>query len=211
MADERTLSEALAELNEDEVKALVQKKVDAGEAATDLMGECQAGLAQVGKRFETGQYFISELMYAGEIMKDIMAELEPLLKEAPEAQGGAGTIVVGTVKGDIHDIGKDVVVLMLRGAGYEVVDLGVDVAPEQFVEAVRERGAFLLGMSVFLTTCCKWVGSTVEALDAAGLRDEVKVLVGGAAASDFVAERTGCDGFGRTAVDAVSLAAGAAS
>ncbi|MFW6162797.1 MAG: cobalamin B12-binding domain-containing protein [Planctomycetota bacterium] len=211
MADERTLSEALAELREDEVKALVQKKVDAGEAAADIMADCQAGLAQVGKRFETGQYFISELMYAGEIMKGVMAVLEPLLKEAPEAAGGAGTIVIGTVKGDVHDIGKDVVVLMLRGAGYEVVDLGVDVSPEQFVEAARERGAFVVGMSVFLTTCCKWVGSTVEALTAAGLRDRVKVFIGGAAASDFVAERTGCDGFGRTAVDAVELATAAAS
>lgn len=210
MAEQLTVSDALAQLKEAEVKALVQQQIDAGESAADVLAACQEGLAQIGKRFETGEYFISELMYAGEIMKGVMVVLEPLLGEARGPKGSAGTVVLGTVKGDVHDIGKDVVALMLRGAGYEVVDLGVNVSPGQFVEAVRERGALVLGMSVFLTTCCKWVASTVEALAAAGLREQVTVVIGGAAASDFVAERTGCDGFGRTAVDAVALASAAA-
>ena len=210
MAEELSLSEALAQLKEDQVLALIKAKVDAGVSPTELMGECQAGLAEVGRKFETGHYFISELMYAGEIMKEVMAHLEPLLKDLPELKGTAGAVVIGTVKGDVHDIGKDVVCLMLRGAGYEVVDLGVDVPAARFVDAVRENNAFVVGMSVFLTTCCKAVEATVKAIEAAGLREHVKIVIGGAAASDFVAERTGCDGFGATAVDAVGLAAAAA-
>ena len=210
MPDELSLSQALAQLNEEQVTALVKQQIADGVPPTEIVAACQAGLAQVGNRYETGEYFISELMYAGEIMKVVMQDLEPLLRDLPEIKGTAGTVVIGTVKGDIHDIGKDVVCLMLRGAGYDVVDLGVDVSPEQFVEAVRANEPFVVGMSVFLTTCCKAIEATVQALDAAGLRAGVKVLIGGAAASDFVAERTGCDGFGATAVDAVNLAAAAA-
>jgi len=210
MAEPLSLSQALAQLQEDEVKALIKQRLDAGVSAPEIVAECQAGLADVGTRFEKGEYFISELMYAGEIMKDIMAALEPHLKEQPMVEGQGGCIVLGTVKGDIHDIGKDVVALMLRGAGFEVVDLGVDVHPARFVEAAKEHKACAIGMSVFLTTCCKAVGDTVDALKAASLRDQVRVMIGGAAASDMVAERTGCDAFGTNAVDAVRLAAEAA-
>ena len=211
MAEQGAVSKALSALKETELKALIQEQIAAGTPATEILAACQAGLAAVGKKFETGEFFISELMYAGEIMKDVMADLEPLLRELPALKGKAGTVVVGTVRGDIHDIGKDVVCLMLRGAGYEVVDLGVDVPAETFVEAIQESGPFLVGMSVFLTTCCKAIEATVEAVKAAGLRDQVKILIGGAAASELVAERTGCDGFGATAVDAVTFAAAAAS
>ena len=211
MAELDAIAAALSQLKEDEAKALIKETIDAGVPPADVLASCQAGLAELGELFNKGDYFISELMYAGEIMKDIMADLEPLLRDAPIAKGKSGNVVVGTVRGDIHDIGKDIVVLMLRGAGYEVVDLGVNVAPEQFVEAAREHDAFLVGMSVFLTTCCKAIDETVEALKKAGLREKVAVLIGGAAASDFVAERTGCDAFGRTAVDAVALAAQAAA
>jgi 5-methyltetrahydrofolate--homocysteine methyltransferase len=210
MAELDAIATALSGLKEDEAKRLIHEQMEAGAAAGDILGACQAGLAQVGKRFETGEYFISELMYAGEIMKDIMADLQPHLGEIASEDGGARTVVFGTVKGDIHDIGKDVCVLMLRGAGYEVVDLGVDVAPRAFAEAAAEHDAFLVGMSVFLTTCCRAIDQTVAALKDSGLREKVQVIIGGAAASDFVAERTGCDAFGRTAVDAVSLAAEAA-
>jgi len=210
MAEQGALSKALGALKEDSAKALVKEQIDASVPADAILAECQAGLDEVGKRFEKGEYFISELMYAGEIMKDIMADLEPLLKDAPPAKGRAGTVVLGTVRGDVHDIGKDVVALMLRGSGFGVVDLGVDVSPEAFVEAAKEHDAFAVGMSVFLTTCCKALSDTVDALKAAGLREQVTVLIGGAAASDMVAERTGCESYGATAVDAVSLATAAA-
>jgi len=210
MAGSTDIAEAIGSLREDDAKSLIRQQLDAGTPATDILAQCQKGLASVGDRFNTGEYFISELMYAGEMMKDIMADLEPLLGEAAVMKGQAGHVVIGTVRGDIHDIGKDIVVLMLRGAGYDVTDLGVDVAPDQFVKTVQETGAFMVGMSVFLTTCCKAVEETVEALKAAGLRDGVSIFIGGAAASDLVAERTGCDGYGTTAVDAVALAGKAA-
>ena len=211
MAATASLSEAISNLKEDRVKALIKRKIKAGIPATDILGECQKGLAEVGERFNKGEYFISELMYAGEIMKDVTAELEPLLKGRRLPKGKGGNIVVGTVRGDIHDIGKDIVVLMLRGAGFEVTDLGVDVAPKEFADAAKKKNAFMVGMSVFLTTCCKALEETVAALEEAGLRKKVSIMIGGAAASDMVAERTGCDSYGVTAVDAVTLASAAAA
>ena len=208
------IAAAMAALKEPQLKALIAQAIKAKAAPDAIVAECRAGLAEVGERFNSGQYFISELMFAGEIMKDVMAQLTPLLKKAPKAKAkakaGAKHIVVGTVRGDIHDIGKDIVVLMLRGAGYEVTDLGVDVRPEQFVAAAKRAKAFMIGMSVFLTTCCKALEETAAALRAAGLRDRVKLIIGGAAASDMVAQRTGCDAYGATAVDAVTLANAAA-
>jgi len=206
------IAKAMSALKEAQLKDLIAKAIRAKVPAADILGECRAGLGEVGERFNSGEYFISELMYAGEIMKDIMAQLTPLLKKGPKpkARAEAKHIVMGTVRGDIHDIGKDIVVLMLRGAGYEVTDLGVDVKPEQFVAAVKKTGAFMVGMSVFLTTCCKALQDTAEALKAAGLRERVKIMIGGAAASDMVAQRTGCDSYGATAVDAVALANAAA-
>ncbi len=201
------IAQALGALNEKEAKSLIDQHLEAGTPPTEILEACRKGLAEVGERFNRGEYFISELMYAGEVMKDISARLQPLLGAAPELKGEGGHIVIGTVQGDIHDIGKDIVVLMLRGAGYTVTDLGVDVAPARFVQAVQDQGAFLVGMSVFLTTCCKAVERTVVELKSAGLRDRVGVIIGGAAASQMVAQRTGCDGYGATAVDAVALAA----
>ena len=207
MADLDAVTAALADLKDADAKALIQDALDAGTPATNILAACQAALAEVGARFETGEYFISELMFAGEVMKEIMAGLAPHLGGAAPDAAGRKTVVFGTVRGDIHDIGKDVCILMLRGAGYRVVDLGINVAPEAFVDAVREHSPSLVAMSVFLTTCCKAIAETVEGLKAAGLREGLAVIIGGAAASDFVAEHTGCDAFGRTAVDAVTLAA----
>ena len=212
MAKPGAIAKAMTALKETQLKALIQEALKAKVPAEDILAECRDGLGEVGNRFNTGEYYIAELMYAGEIMKGIMAELTPLLKTAPKAKAKAGEkhIVVGTVRGDIHDIGKDIVVLMLRGAGYEVTDLGVDVKPQQIVNAVKESKAFLVGLSVFLTTCCKGIEETVAALKKAGLRDQVKIMIGGAAVSDMVAQRTGCDSYGATAVDAVTLANAAA-
>jgi len=212
MAKPGAIAKAMSALKEAQLKELIKKAIKAKVPAADILAECRAGLGEVGERFNKGEYFISELMFAGEIMKDISAQLTPLLRKGPKpkAKAGAKHVVMGTVRGDIHDIGKDIVVLMLRGAGFEVTDLGVDVKPQQFVDAVKKSGAFMVGMSVFLTTCCKALQETSDALKAAGLRDGVKIMIGGAAASDMVAERTGCDGYGATAVDAVALANAAA-
>jgi 5-methyltetrahydrofolate--homocysteine methyltransferase len=117
-----------------------------------------------------------------------------------------GKAVIGTVQHDVHDIGKDILIMMLRGVGFEVVDLGVDVPPERFVEAVRQHQPHVVGMSILLTTCFKSVANTVEALRAAGLRDNIKIMLGGAAASELLRESTGCDFYGKTAVDGMKYA-----
>ena len=211
MAQPAPIATAMSNLKEDELKRLVDEQLGAGVPPSEVLSQCRAGLALIGERFEKGEYFISELMYAGEMMKDLMVLLEPGLKELAQQKGQAGTIVIGTVRGDIHDIGKDVVALMLRGSGYDVIDLGVDVSPQTFVEAVREHRPFLLGMSVFLTTCSKAITATVEALAEAGLRDQLSIVIGGAAASALVSDRCACDGFGANAVEAVRLAETTAS
>lgn len=206
MAELSDLAQAISDIKEPEVLKLVNDKRVAGIPAQAILAECRAGMTIVGKRFEEGKYFIPELIFAGTIMKQVMNDLLPLLKDEQEETTEAATVVIGTVRDDIHDIGKDIVTMMLQGTGFRVVDLGVNVTPEKFAEATKENGARVVGMSVFLTSCCRFISETVEALKRAGLRDKVSIMIGGAAASDMVAERTGCDAYGETAVDAVNHA-----
>ena len=206
MAQQDDISKAMAELAEEDVKRMVRDKLKAGVPASNIMKECQTGMAQIGKLYEQGEYFVSELVYAGEIMKDIIADLGPMLKEEQGSETGRGKVVLGTVKGDIHDLGKDVVALMLRGAGFEVIDLGVDVAPEKFVEAVKQSGAGILGMSVFLTMAYESATATVNAIAEAGLRDKVSIMIGGGPVTELVREKTGCDFYGKDAVAGTNYA-----
>ena len=206
MGELSELAQAICDMKEPETMALVDEALKSGMDAPDILAACREGMAIVGKRFEEGKYFIPELIFAGMIMQGVMKKLQPHLKEKEESIAGKATVVIGTVRDDIHDIGKDIVTMMLRGTGFHVVDLGVNVTPKAFVEAVQANNAAVVGMSVFLTSCCRHVSETVNALKEAGLREKVSVMIGGAAASDMVAERTGCDAFGATAVDAVSHA-----
>jgi methylmalonyl-CoA mutase cobalamin-binding domain/chain len=199
------LPQALADLHEETAKALIKAEVQAGVPVTKILDEIQSGLAEVGSRYEKNEYFITELMYAAQIMKEIMIDLEPLLAGAPSLPK-KGKVVIGTVAGDVHDIGKDVVVSMLRGAGFEVIDLGVDVDPERFVEAVRNSGANIVGMSVFLTMSFDAAAATVRAFEKAGLRDKVSIMIGGGPVTERVAKGTGCDFYGRDAPEAVKYA-----
>jgi 5-methyltetrahydrofolate--homocysteine methyltransferase len=146
-------------------------------------------------------------MFGGMIMKGVMAELGPLLSagDVPQAEAKA-KVVMGTVQHDVHDIGKDIVIMMLRGVGFEVVDLGIDVQPEKFVQAVREHDPAVLGLSLLLTTCFGSVSATVDAIAEAGLRENVKIMVGGAAASELLRENAGCDFYGKSAVDGLNYA-----
>jgi 5-methyltetrahydrofolate--homocysteine methyltransferase len=144
-------------------------------------------------------------MFAGMIMKSVMSELGPRLTRAAGARA-RGTVVMGSVQHDVHDIGKDIVITMLRGVGFEVVDLGVDVPATRFVEAIAEHKPQVVGMSVLLTTCFKSVIATVAAIRQAGQRRNVSIMVGGAAASDLLSENAGCDFYGRSAVDGVKFA-----
>ena len=206
MTQQESLSQAMADLAEEKVKVLIKEKIAAGVPATQILKECQAGMAEVGNRYEEEKYFVSELMYAGEIMKDIMADLGPMLSGEQESEATLGKVVLGTVKGDIHDLGKDVVALMLRGAGFDVIDLGVDVPPEKFVAAVKESGAKIVGMSVFLTMAYEAATATVKAIRKAGLRDKVSIMIGGGPVTDLVREKTGCDFYGKDAVAGTNYA-----
>ena len=205
MTAENHLADALAACREDQVQALVREKIASGVAAAEIIGECNRGMAELGERFQRRDCFLPELMVAGMMMKGVMAELQPLL-ERGEAVRSLGTVVMGSVQHDVHDIGKDIVVMMLRGVGFEVIDLGVDVPPERFVEAIRGHQPMALGMSVLLTTCYRSVAATVDAIKQAGLRGRLTILVGGAAASELLRENTGCDYYGKTAIDGVSFA-----
>lgn len=206
MAQQDSLSQAMADLAEGKAKKLIKEKIEAGVPASEILKECQTGMAEIGKRYEEGKYFVSELMYAGEIMKDIMADLGPMLSGEPKTESKLGKVVLGTVKGDIHDLGKDVVALMLRGVGFEVIDLGVDVPPEKFVEAVKDSGAEIVGMSVFLTMAYEAATATVDAIKEAGLRDRVSIMIGGGPVTDLVREKTGCDFYGKDAVAGTNYA-----
>ncbi len=206
MAQLEGLAQAMADLAEEKVKELIKEKIAAGVPASQVLKECQAGMAEIGKRYEHGEYFVSELMYAGEIMKDIMVDLSPMLGGEQESEATLGKVVLGTVKGDIHDLGKDVVALMLRGAGFEVIDLGVDVTPGKFVEAIEESGATIVGMSVFLTMAYEAATATVNAIKEAGLRDKVSIMIGGGPVTELVREKTGCDFFGKDAVSGTNYA-----
>jgi methanogenic corrinoid protein MtbC1 len=198
------ITNALAELDEDKVLALVRAAVDANTDAGDVLKACQAGMNEVGARFEKQDYFVSDLIMSGEIFKEVGAIIEPHLKSGGTA--GIGKVVFGTVRGDIHDIGKDIVVNMLRSASFDVVDLGVDVPPERFVEALKQSGAAVVGMSGLLTLAFDSMRETVKAIEAAGLRDKVKIMVGGGPVDANVCEAVGADDWGADAQIAVRLA-----
>ncbi len=199
MASELAL--AMADLEEDKVQALVQAGLDAGTSPSQLLEECRQGMTMIGERFQAGQYFLSDLILSSEIFKSAAATLT--------AQGAAagpskGTIVIGTVKGDIHDIGKNIVVTLLRGAGYQVEDLGVDVPPAKFVECVKATGATVVGLSGLLTISFDPMKQTVAALKAAGL--PVKVMIGGGMTNETVRQHVGADALGHDAQAAVTFA-----
>ncbi|OHB72398.1 MAG: hypothetical protein A2V70_17850 [Planctomycetes bacterium RBG_13_63_9] len=205
MSQESSLIDALAECQEARVKDLIRGRIDARVPASEIIAECNRGMAALGERFSKEECFLPELMFGGMIMKTVMAELAPML-EGQVSTRSVGKVVMGTVQHDVHDVGKDIVVMMLRGVGFEVIDLGVDVAPEKFADAIREHRPSVVGMSVLLTTCFKSVIATAETIQQAGLRDDVKLMVGGAAASDLLRENAGCDFYGKTAVDGANFA-----
>lgn len=197
------LTKAIAELELEEIAPLVQEGLDAGETATELLGGMCGGMSKVGQLFEEGEYYLADLVLAGEVMKEGLAVLEPHLEAG--SRGEKGTVVLCTVKGDIHDIGKNLVATMLSSSGFKVVDLGVDVPESAIVEAVRTNGATGIGLSVLLTSMVDSISEVVSALNAAGLRDGVKIAIGGACTTPELAEKMGVDAIGRDAVEAVRI------
>jgi methanogenic corrinoid protein MtbC1 len=201
MFDELTL--ALANLDEPGVLALVQERLDEGQNALAILDVCRQGMAIVGERFQEGEYFISELIFSGAIFKQVAKMVEPWITTTSGAP--QGTVVIGTVKSDIHDIGKDLVVLLLKAANYKVHDLGVDVPPQRFVEALQETGATVLGLSALLTTAFGPMKETVVAVEDAGLRAGINIMIGGGPVNKQVQEFVGADACGADAQAAVDL------
>ncbi|HEY81926.1 MAG TPA: cobalamin-binding protein [Dehalococcoidia bacterium] len=202
MFDLEKLKDSLISGDIEQTEALTEAALEAGVAAKEILDKgLIPGLDEVGRRFQEGEYFFPELLVSGEAMKKALARLKPALTKA----GGAtmGKYAIGTVRGDIHDIGKNIVIMMLEGNGWEVTDLGIDVPTETFLKAVREGDYHILGMSALLTTTIPHLAETIEALKAEGLRDKIKVMVGGVSVTPAYAEQIGADAYGKDAVDAV--------
>jgi 5-methyltetrahydrofolate--homocysteine methyltransferase len=186
-------------------KRLTQEALDAGADPQALLSQAMIpAMDEVGRRFEANEYFVPELLIAARAMKGCLEILRPLL--AAQGAEPAGRVVIGTVRGDLHDIGKNLVAAMLEGGGFEVIDLGVDVSPEKFVEAVRQSGAQVVAMSALLTTTMPGMKTTIEALNEAGVRSAVKVMIGGAPVTQRYAQEIGADGFSDNASGAVRTA-----
>jgi len=205
MATTEELYEAILNGDNKGAVAITREGLDAGVDPQALIdGAMIPAMAEVGRRFEEEEYFVPELLLAARAMKAALGILRPLLSETGSEP--VGRVVVGTVQGDLHDIGKNLVAAMLEGAGFDIVDLGADVTPTQFVEAVRDSGAGLVGLSALLTVTMPSMKTTVEELEKAGLRDQVKVLVGGAPLSSDYAKEIGADAYADNASAAVRTA-----
>jgi methylmalonyl-CoA mutase cobalamin-binding domain/chain len=198
-----SLAQALTDLEEQRVYELVEQKISEGEDALKIISELNEGMVNVGELFSSGQYFISQLIFSAEILKQVMTKLEPLLRKV-EAGQSSGKVVIGTVKGDIHDIGKNIVTTLLNGSGFDVTDLGVDVPTEKFVEALKETGAKVLGLSALLNFTYPEMKLVVEEVEKAGLRDQVKIVIGGAPCNEQVREFTGADFYAKDAIAGVN-------
>ena len=185
----------------DEVKELSQQALDQGASPRDIIDKgLLAGMDVVGKRFKAGDMFIPEVLLCARCMHGAMDILKPLLSEADAA--GVGIYLIGTVEGDLHDIGKNLVSMMLQGAGFEVIDLGTNITPQQFVDAVTEHKPTILGLSALLTTTMPKMEETINALKEAGLRDQVKIMAGGAPVTQAFVEEIGADAYGANAASA---------
>ena len=200
------LIEAITDMREEDALKITAQLLDGGTDPVSILDSCREAMGIIGKRFETGECFISELILAGEMLSQISTIIRPRMQQ----NGGAkkiGKVILGTVEGDIHDIAKDIVGFMLDVNGFEVTDLGVDVSPAKFVEAVKQTGAKIVGLSGFLTLAFDPMKNTVQALKDAGLAD-VKVMIGGGQIDENIRQYTGADAYGKDAMAAVALAKG---
>jgi len=201
------LIDAIADMREEEALNLVREMVEGGSEPLAVLEAVRQAMDIVGQRYEQGDYFLPELVLAGEMMNQITDMVKSKLAASPQVKR-LGKVVIGTVEGDIHDIGKDIVSFMLDVNGFEVLDLGVDVPPAKFAEAVRDFQPQVVGLSGFLTLAFDTMKDTVEALGKAGLRDKVKVMIGGGQIDEEVRKHTGADAYGKDAMAAVKLAKG---
>ncbi len=196
---------AMTDLNEEEALKILNKRLDMGEDPHKILEIARAAMEIVGSRFASGEYFIPDLIYSGEILKEITAMVKPKLTQDTDIKR-VGKFILGTVAGDIHDIGKDIVAFMLDVNGFEVYDLGIDVPVQNFVDKIKETEAGIVGLSGFLTLAFDSMKETVEAIKTAGLRDKVKIMIGGGQIDDEIRKYTGADAYRPDAVSGVLLA-----
>ena len=205
MPDLQQLYEAVLNGDQKTAVAVTKEALEAGVAPMDLIThQMVPAMDEVGRRFECEDYFVPELLLSARAMKGSMELLRPLL--AAQGAQPAGRVAIGTVKGDLHDIGKNLVASMLEGGGFEVYDLGADVSPEKFIAAVREKGANIVALSALLTVTMPSMKTTIEAIKSAGIREQVKIMVGGAPVTEQFASEIGADGYSDSASSAVTLA-----
>jgi len=205
MADLKQIAENLIQGKAPQVKELVQKAVDEGEDVQKILNEgLLAGMNVVGDKFKKNEFYVPEVLIAARAMKEGMQILRPLLTEKDIK--GTGTVVLGTVRGDLHDIGKNLVGMMLEGAAFEIVDLGVDVAPEKFVQVAQEKNADIIGLSALLTTTMPAMKDVISSLNKSNLKGKIKVMIGGAPVTQDYADEIGADGYAPDAASAVDKA-----
>ena len=205
MADLKELYDAVVNGDAKATHSITQQAIQDGVDPLKLVNEYMIpAMDEVGRRFEANEYFVPELLISARAMKASLDIIRPLLTARGDKP--AGKVAIGTVKGDLHDIGKNLVASLLEGGGFEVIDLGVNVTPEKFIETVRDKNANIIAMSALLTTTMPAMRTTIEALKQAGVRQQVKVLIGGAPITQKYADEIGADGYSETAVGAVALA-----
>jgi methanogenic corrinoid protein MtbC1 len=197
----------LADLQDKEVLELVKQRLDAGDDPLKILEDSRKGMEIVGERFAADEYFLPELVFSGDLLRQVTELVKPHLTQAAETKR-IGKVVLGTVSGDIHDIGLNIVDFMLDVNGFEVYNLGVDVPIENFVNKVKETGAPILGLSGFLTPAFEVMKDTVKAVKAAGMRDKIKIMIGGGQLDEEIRKYSGADAYGKNAMEAVALAKG---
>lgn len=202
------LVQHIANMQEQEAVNLAREMLDGGYDPLALLGHCRAAMEIVGRRYEEGEYFLPELMLAGEMLSAIGDMAKPLIQQGSSSGGSLGTVVIGTVHGDLHDIGKNIVTFMLDINGFDVIDLGIDVPVANFIASIREHKPQVVGLSGFLTIAFGSMKETIEAIAAAGLRDDLRIMIGGGQVDETIKDYTGADAFGLNAMDAVSLCKG---
>jgi len=202
MCENKEIYNALVNLEEEKVKELVKENLNKGVSTNEIMTQLRDALIEIGNRYEREEYFVSDLIYSGVIMKEALS----LLNFDSAETSTKGKVVIGTVYGDVHDIGKDLVVMLLRNTGFEVIDLGTSVEANKFVEVIKESGAKLVGMSCLITISFGAIADTVQAIEKAGIRNDVSIMVGGAPVTELVAKETGCDFYGKDAFAGVKFA-----
>jgi 5-methyltetrahydrofolate--homocysteine methyltransferase len=199
------LIKAITEMREEDALKITNQLLESGAQPLEVLEACRKALDMVGQRFEEGAFFLPELMLAGEMMNQITEIIKPKLADMPDRERH-GKVLIGTVEGDIHDIGKNIVSFMLDVNGFEVLDLGVDVPPQKFLSAIQDFKPQVVALSGFLTLSFDAMKNTVAAIESAGLRDKVKIMIGGGQINEEVNEYAGADGYGRDAVAGISFA-----